>query len=67
MGTRNIQYEVCQKKLDIINSKIIRLNNFILDNSDLSNKINKFQSKTEENIIEFKNVYYTKRNKRIIN
>ena len=50
----NDQYEACEKKLDIINSKIIRLNNFVSDNSDLSDKINKFQSfksKTEENIL----------------
>ena len=35
----NDQYEACEKKLDIINSKIIRLNNFVSDNSDLSDKI----------------------------
>ena len=50
----NDQYEAWEKKLDIINSKIIRLNNVVSDNTDISDKINKFQtfkSKTEENIL----------------
>ena len=50
----NDQNEACEKKLDMLNTKIIRLNNFVSDNSDLSDKINKlqsFKSKTEENIL----------------
>ena len=52
--SNNDQYEACEKKLDIINSKIIRVNNFVTDNSDISEKINSFQSfksKTEDSIL----------------
>jgi hypothetical protein len=52
--SNNDQYEACEKKLDIINSNIVRFNNFVTDNSDISEKINSFQSfklKTADNIL----------------
>ena len=50
----NDQYEAFEKKLDILNSKIIRVNEFVSDNTNLSEKINTFQlfkSKTEDSIL----------------
>ena len=50
----NDQYEAFEKKLDILNSKIIRVNEFVSDNTNLSEKINTFQlfkSKTEDSIV----------------
>ena len=50
----NDQYEAFEKKLDILNSKIIRVNEFVSDNTNLSEKINMFQlfkSKTEDSIL----------------